>query len=131
MSIELAKAFIRVRADASSVKKDIKAAQPGITSATSRLGAKIGTALAAAFGAAVIRAKATEAIQLATTQIQAEQKLAATIKATAGAAGFSADELKRFASDLQGITTFTRPSWTPEPSCSRSSRSRETSSREH
>ena len=44
--------------------------------------------------------------ELAGTQIQAERKLAAIFKATAGAAGISADEVKRFASERQKLTNF-------------------------
>jgi hypothetical protein len=40
------------------------------------------------------------------TQIAAENKLAAVIKATGGAAGLSADEIGKFASELQGLTNF-------------------------
>lgn len=45
-------------------------------------------------------------VGLATTQIQNEAKLAAVLKATGNAAGFTADQLKKQASELQSITTF-------------------------
>lgn len=45
-------------------------------------------------------------ISAAQTQIQAEKKLAAVITATGGAAGFSSDQLKQYAADLQKVTNF-------------------------
>ena len=106
MGLELAKAYIRVQADASRVAGDIKGATPGITSAVSSLGAKMAAGLAAAFGIKAMMSVATESIALAEVQINAEQKLAATITATGAAARFSADQLKQWASDMQGLTTF-------------------------
>ena len=43
---------------------------------------------------------------LAQTQYDAERKLAAVLKATGGAAGYSAAELKKFAAERQGLTNF-------------------------
>ena len=48
---------------------------------------------------------AKESIALAEVQIKAEAKLAATIKATGGAAGLTANQLKTMASGLQSVTT--------------------------
>jgi hypothetical protein len=45
-------------------------------------------------------------VSLASTQIAAEKKLAATLTATGGAAGYSAAELRKFASDLQDVTNY-------------------------
>lgn len=45
-------------------------------------------------------------LQAARTQIQAEQKLAAVIAATGGAAGLSAREIAGYASELQSLTNF-------------------------
>ncbi len=44
-------------------------------------------------------------VGVAQTQIDAETKLAAVLKATKNAAGFTADELARVASELQAVTT--------------------------
>jgi hypothetical protein len=49
---------------------------------------------------------AREFAALAQVQVDAETKLAAVIKATGGAAGFTADEMKKMAAGLQSITTF-------------------------
>lgn len=47
-----------------------------------------------------------ESIELAGVQENAETKLAAVIKATGGAAGFTADELAKYAGELQAVTTY-------------------------
>lgn len=47
-----------------------------------------------------------EVIQLARVQAQAEKKLAAVIRATGGAAGFTAKQLFDYASELQKVTNF-------------------------
>ena len=43
---------------------------------------------------------------LANEQIEAERKVENTIRATGGAAGVTADELKKYAAELQGVTNF-------------------------
>ncbi len=45
-------------------------------------------------------------ISLAQTQIQAEKKLEAVLKATGNAAGLTAGQIKAYASELQGLTNF-------------------------
>lgn len=47
-----------------------------------------------------------EPIELARNQIMAEKRLEQVIRSTGGAAGFAADELKKFASQRQEITNF-------------------------
>lgn len=47
-----------------------------------------------------------EASDLANTQIQAEKKLAGVLKATGNAAGFSASEIAKLASERQAVTNF-------------------------
>jgi len=47
-----------------------------------------------------------ESIKLAGEQASAEAKVAQTIKATGGAAGITADEMNRMASEFQNVTTF-------------------------
>lgn len=47
-----------------------------------------------------------ESFELYRVQEQAENQLAAAIKSTGGAAGLSARELKAYASELQGVSTF-------------------------
>lgn len=47
-----------------------------------------------------------KSVQLAREQIQAERKLEAVVRATGQAAGFTADQLKKMAADLQKVTNF-------------------------
>lgn len=67
----------------------------------------IGAALAVGQQALnTILAAPGEALTAARRQVEAETRLAAVLKATGGAAGFSADQLKAHAAALQGATTF-------------------------
>lgn len=65
------------------------------------VGAAIG-----AFAIKKLAGFASETIDLANTQIQAETKLAAAIKATGGASGFTVEQLKAQASALQEVTLY-------------------------
>lgn len=66
----------------------------------------IGPTLAGAFAGGSLIAMAGKSIALAQVQEQAERKLEAVLRATGNAAGFSADELKKYASQLQASTNF-------------------------
>ncbi|MBX3448108.1 MAG: hypothetical protein KF777_01040 [Planctomycetaceae bacterium] len=61
------------------------------------------TALTGVIGGAL---SAKAAVQAAGVQLQAERKLAAVLNATAGAAGLSAMEIARYASELQSVTNY-------------------------
>jgi len=63
-------------------------------------------ALAAALSAAGLAGALVKTTQLAKVQEDAERKLAAVLKATGGAAGLSADEIKKFAAARQELTNF-------------------------
>lgn len=63
-------------------------------------------AIAGAVGGAIGIAGVTRAIRAADQQITAERKLAAVLKATGGAAGFSAAQFKKRAAELQQATVF-------------------------
>lgn len=63
-------------------------------------------ALAPVAAAVTTTFAAGKSIAAARTQIQAEQKLAAVLKATQGAAGLSAREIGAYAAELQGLTNF-------------------------
>jgi DNA-directed RNA polymerase specialized sigma24 family protein len=102
----LAKAFVRVRADASKLPGDFKKAEGPVRAGASRLAGIIGGALAGAAGLSAFVSLSRESISLAERQIQAEARVAAVIKATGGAAGFTAEELKKMAASMQGSTTF-------------------------
>jgi len=81
---------------------DIEKGSNKLTGSFKKLGGAIGAGLAVRalvqFGA--------ESIKLARVQIEAEAKLEQTIKATGGAAGLTATQLKGMASQLQSVTTF-------------------------
>jgi hypothetical protein len=64
----------------------------------------IAAAAAAAGGLFAFARVMSQSIELANIQEQAEAKLGAVIKATGGAAGFTADELKTYATELQRLT---------------------------
>ena len=71
----------------------------------------LGTGLKVAAGAAAIGVGALafalkDSIGLARTQINAEKQLDAVLKSTGGIAGITAEEIKKMASELQGVTNF-------------------------
>lgn len=69
----------------------------------------IGLAAGAASGIAALyklNGILRESVQLAGVQEEAEVKLAAVIRATGGAAGYTADQLYKMAGDLQAVTTY-------------------------
>lgn len=74
---------------------DLRKFAGGITSILGPVAGIVGGALAA--GSSLSAAK---------TQIDAERKLAAVLKATGGAAGLSAKEIQKFAGELQTMTNF-------------------------
>jgi len=106
MGIELAKAFVLVRADASKLPGDFRKAEGPIRAGVGRLAGILGGALAGAAGLGAFVSLTKQSIGLAERQIQAEARVAAVIKATGGAAGFTAEELKKMASSMQKSTTF-------------------------
>lgn len=67
---------------------------------------KLGGMIAGAFALGTLKNFAQEAIGLAKIQADAEKKLEAVLKATGGAAGLSAKELKKYASQLQDVTLY-------------------------
>jgi hypothetical protein len=71
----------------------------------------LGTGLKIAGGAAAIGLGAVgfalrDSLSLAREQINVEKQLEAVLKSTGGAAGLTADEIKKMASELQGVTNF-------------------------
>lgn len=67
---------------------------------------KIGSMIAGAFALSSLKNFAQESIALAKIQADAEKKLEAVLKATGNAAGLSAKELKKYASQLQDVTLY-------------------------
>ena len=91
---------------------DTSAFEKGIKRSKKKMGLlgqsakKLGGMIAGAFALGAIKNFAQEAIGLAKIQADAEKKLEAVLKATGGAAGLSAKELKKYASQLQDVTLY-------------------------
>lgn len=98
---------IAIRGDAKGLKSALSEAQGGLESLATAAVAK-GQLIAQAVTAAL--SKMLEAsqklISLANTQIENEARLAAVVKATGNAAGFTAEEMYKQAAALQAITKF-------------------------
>lgn len=82
-------------------EKRVKSYASNVGGALKRVG-KMAAVAIPAIGIAVV----IKSIALARVQIQAEKKLEAVIRATGGAAGFSANELKKYAADLQLVSNY-------------------------
>lgn len=107
MGMEIAKAYVNVQADTSQAPEDIKSGSPPVENAMSDLAGSLNGILATVgvgLGIARIMSEAQEAIGLASRQIDAEARVAAVVRTTGEAAGFSADELKEMASAMQNVT---------------------------
>tara|TARA_R100000781_G_scaffold62386_1_gene39623 strand:+ start:1674 stop:3500 length:1827 start_codon:yes stop_codon:yes gene_type:complete len=78
----------------------------GVDGAISKMGKAVGIASAAYFGATGLIRGFGKVIELAGRQEQAEAKLNAVLKSTAGVAGLTATELKKMADRLQDVTSF-------------------------
>lgn len=108
MGLELAKAFITVGASAKELTSDFSKIQGEVHSKVSGLARMVGPAVAAVVGGAGIAGMVSignEAVQLAQRQQAAEARLAAILRVTGGAAGFTAQQLKSYATELQNSTT--------------------------
>lgn len=67
---------------------------------------KLGGMIAGAFAVSSVVSFAKECLSLNKVQAAAEKKLAAVIKATGRAAGLTANEMKKYAAQLQDVTTY-------------------------
>lgn len=92
---QLQNALNKGRSQVTTFTQGVRGAFGGLVGALGPVAAAVGTTFAAG-----------KSIAAARTQIQAEQKLAAVLKATQGAAGLSAQEIASYASELQGVTNF-------------------------
>jgi hypothetical protein len=113
MAIELAKLVVNLRADVSDLRKDLDKAQKQIKQSGKKSANVFKSVLSAGLvqqgitrGLAAVNSLMSDSIALAQRQEAAETKLAATIRATGGAVGFTAEELKQYAANLQSVTTF-------------------------
>lgn len=92
----------RLGLDNSGFKKGLSGSKGMLSSFAGGIGgliAPVAGALAGIWGTSA-------SISAAKTQLQAEQKLAAVLEATGGAAGLSAKEIGAYASELQGATNY-------------------------
>jgi len=108
MGLSLATAYVTARGDVSQVAGDFQAgkgqveqAATSLQSSVNRILGMIGIGLS--IGAIVSEMR--QGIALAERQIDAEARVAAVVKGTGMAAGFTADQLKAMASEMQSITT--------------------------
>lgn len=107
-AFEVAKAWVTVGADTSKLGTDLDKSKQQISSKIASIQSKVGSILAGiglGIGVSKLLSGAREAIGLAEIQANAQIRLAAVVKATGGAAGFTAIELQDMASNLQKVTT--------------------------
>jgi hypothetical protein len=102
---ELGELFWRITGDNTQLKKGIGETEKKAKGLSSTFKA-VGGAIAAAFAVKKVFDFGKKFIELADKQIQAETRLANVLKSTKNAVGLTADEIKGYASELQGVTTF-------------------------
>jgi hypothetical protein len=105
---QISKAYSKVRKTVTTENTKTKESLKGVERQAKATQISLGGVVKAAAGFFVFREAnrlIRESIQLAGVQQQAEAKVAAAIKSTGGAAGLTADELKKMASGLQKVTT--------------------------
>lgn len=106
---DLARADKAVADNIARIKREMRGVKESSASAASGIGKLAGSLIALAAAKAAVQkilAGFAEVTTFANEQEQQEAKLAAVVKATGEAAGFSADEIKKYAGELQGATTF-------------------------
>lgn len=102
---DISKVIKKINKSLGSVEKTSEKTSKGIDGLSKSVKGVAGAfAGLASVGAALAFAK--QSIELANIQIKAETKLEATIRATGGAAGFTAIEMKKMAKGFQEVTTF-------------------------
>lgn len=110
MGMQIAKAYVSVMADTSQASSDLEQAKPGmkrsILDMSTAVSAGVGFIAAQAIQKIVseIRQGIQETMALASRQIDAETRVAAVVRATGQAAGFTAKQLREQASALQATT---------------------------
>ena len=102
---DLATLVVNLRGDISDLNAKMTQAQ-GQFDGLKKGALRLGGVLAGAFAAARVGDFIKDTVRLADIQLKAESKVRQGIIATGKAAGFSADELFKVASQLQRITTF-------------------------
>ena len=105
MGLELAKAYIRVRADASRITSDFRNLQPRVTSAAAKMGRIAGQAFAAA-GLVGIGAAGALAVREAATFEDAMIRVRANARLLGNEGEKSFKKLERSARDMGATTRF-------------------------
>ena len=101
----LGKILVKLGLDNSEYKKGLNDSKQS-TDKFSSVITKIGGAIAGAFTIDAIKNFATNAIKAYNESAAAAAKFNAVVRATGGAAGITTEEMQRFASQLQSVTTF-------------------------
>ena len=104
MSRRIADLLIKIGADSYEFQQKTKQVEKGLDALTKRLD-KVGKEMSLKVTAPLVALGAVS-LSLADTQAKAEAKVQQAIKSTGGAAKLNFDQLKRFASELQGKTIF-------------------------
>lgn len=101
----ISKLKVWIGSDTGDLEKGLKKSRKEVSAFGSGM-KKLGGLIAGAFAVSSVVSFARECMGLNKIQAAAEKKLAAVIKATGGAAGLTADEMKNYASQLQNVTTW-------------------------
>jgi hypothetical protein len=99
---------VTVRGSAGQLPRDLEQAKAPATAAAQGIASSVNRALATigvGVGVAALLSQLNQYVQLAERQIQAEQRVAAVVRATGKAAGFTAEQLREQAAALQRVTT--------------------------
>lgn len=108
MGLELAKAYVSVGADSTGLARDFNQIQGQVTAGISRLGGLMGPAIAGIVGGAGLAgllSVAESSVEEATKAQASYARLAAVLRATGNAAGYTTDQLAAYAGELQASTT--------------------------
>ena len=101
----LGKILVKLGLDNSEYKKGLNDSKQSTDKFSSTM-SKVGLAIAGAFTIDAIKNFATNAIKAYNESAAAAAKFNAVVRATGGAAGITTEEMQRFASQLQSVTTF-------------------------
>lgn len=109
MGLELAKAYIRIEMDSTKFRAGLQGLKSSVTGAVAGIGSKLTSiqgmlGLGAGVGGLVLAAN--DAAEAASEAQLSFARLAGVVKATGGATGYTANQLSKYAEQLQRTTTF-------------------------
>lgn len=107
MGIELMKAWVNVRGDASAVAGDLTAARSGIESAATGLASRVTGILSmigVGFGVGELVSQGRQAVAAAEESINAQQRLAAMVRVAGDSLGLTTEELTAYATQMMLAT---------------------------